>query len=215
MLAMKEEFNSTVTIPLLNTTTAITSIIATTTTTTNVSSSSSCRVIDVGSTCYDTSYSIDFETSSMNCAPDIHDQFQEYDIIALYPYDKSDNDDDDDDDGDDYYSSTVNPTESQNSLSSIASAIDSVIGTTKPLNESLYWATSCGLPECDGVISSPGIIYYRNLYPTKMMSPNDSQLTWPIYGGSFFQLFWVRVDSMGNAIILAESRPFVVADRCL
>jgi len=230
MLALQEEFNSTVvTMPQLNTTTtttttAITNTISTSNTTaatTNVSSSSSsCRRIDVGRTCYDTSYSIDFETSSMNCAPDINNTtFQEYDVIALYSYNNSENNDDgvDDTNGDDWYSNTVVPTESRQDafMNSVTSTTDSVVGTTKPLQESLYWATSCTLPECDGVISSPGIIYYRNLYPTKMMSPTESQLTWPIAGGSFLQLVWVRVDATGTALILAESRPFVVADRCL
>jgi hypothetical protein len=161
----------------------------------------------------------------------------------LFPYvvdDENNNDDDADDDwdDDDDYSSTLSPSELQAAVAAVAAATTAItnssVGTMKSLNESLYWATSCGLSEgCDGVISSPGKIYYRNMYPTRMISPNDSKLIWPIPayndgdddggdgGGSssststLYQLTLVRVNSVGDAIILAESRPFIVTDRCL
>ena len=62
------------------------------------------------------------------------------------------------------------------------------------------------------------------MYPTRMISPTDSKLRWPIpvYAGDnsdgnsspLFQLTLVRVNSIGDGIILAESRPFIVSDRC-
>lgn len=191
-------------------------------------SSSSCHGIDVGFSCYDTGYSIDFETSNMCGGDDDVDPLQEYDIIALFPY-VVDDDADDDWYNDDDYSSTLSPSELQAVVTATRVAATTIttnpsVGTMKSLNESLYWATSCGLSEgCDGVISSPGKIYYRNMYPTRMISPNDSKLRWPIpvYAGDnsdgsspLFQLTLVRVNSIGDGIILAESRPFIVSDRC-
>ena len=168
-------------------------------------SSPNCRAIDVGFTCYDTAYSIDFVASNSNCGFDTipgnsvsdannDDPLKEYDLIALYPY---------------------NTTAADEILSVDNKEWESVVGTIKPLNASLYWATSCGLSDCDGVISSPGRIYYRNTHPMHMVSPSASKLSWPISGGSFFQLLWLRADSSGDAIVFAESRPFLVADRCL
>merc|ERR1712166_303723 len=116
-------------------------------------SSSSCHGIDVGFSCYDTGYSIDFETSNMCGGDDDVDPLQEYDIIALFPYVV-------DDDADDY-SSTLSPSELQAVVTATRVAATTIttnpsVGTMKSLNESLYWATSCGLSEgCDGVISSP------------------------------------------------------------
>jgi hypothetical protein len=240
MATMIKEFNSSIATtiassPLDTTASAAvpTTTINTTTNTTTVNySSSSCHVIDVGFSCYDTGYSIDFETSNMCGGDDDVDPLQEYDIIALFPYvvDDENNDDADDDwDDDDGYSSTLSPCELQAVVTATRAAAatstltNSSVGTMKSLNESLYWASSCGLSEgCDGVISSPGKIYYRNMYPTRMISPNDSKLLWPIpvYAGdsdgssSLFQLTLVRVNSIGDGIILAESRPFIVSDSC-
>jgi hypothetical protein len=237
MAAMIKESNSstatTTASSPLNTTASAAVAMTTTNSTTNTTtvnySSSSCHVIDVGFSCYDTGYSIDFETSNMCGGGDDVDPLQEYDIIALFPYVVDNNDDADDDwDDDDDYSSTLSPSELQAAVTRARAAATTIttnssVGTMKSLNESLYWATSCGLSEgCDGVISSPGKIYYRNMYPTRMISPNDSKLIWPIpvYAGdsdgssSLFQLTLVRVNSIGDGIILAESRPFIVSDRC-
>ncbi len=87
----------------------------------------------------------------------------------------------------------------------------SKVGSLKNLDEASFWATSCGLAECDGVIAN-GQVYYRNTYPkqTAPLSPT----WWPVPANSMIQVQWIRVDASGTAIVLAESAPFLVANQC-
>jgi len=87
----------------------------------------------------------------------------------------------------------------------------SMVGSLKHLDEASFWATSCGLAECDGVIAN-GQVYYRNTYPkqTAPLSPP----WWPVPANNMMQVQWIRVDASGTAIVLAESAPFLVANQC-
>lgn len=142
-----------------------------------------CQTIDVGFQCYTSGWSIDFELSSSDCGTR-----QDPSPPSTTDYDLV----------------ALFPFEGDITG-------PSNIGTLKSLKDSLFWATSCGLVDCDGVIAN-GQVYYRNTYP-KMMAPL-SPPWWPIAPNSMMQLQWIRVDGSGTAIVLAESQPFLVSDRC-
>lgn len=144
-----------------------------------------CQTIDVGFPCYTQGWSIDFEISNTDCGKG--PPLETYDLVALYPY-------------------TGESIENQGAGDRVVS-----VGTQKPLSEAVFWASSCGLAECDGVIAN-GQIYYRNTHPKQ--TGGISQEWWPVVPGTMLQLHWIRVDTTGSAIVVAESRPFIVANRC-
>lgn len=141
-----------------------------------------CQTIDVGFSCYTSGWSIDFEMSTSNCGT----------------------------------RQTSPPTTTDYDLVALypfEGDVDgpSTVGTLKSLQDSLFWATACGLEDCDGVIAN-GQMYYRNTYPT--LTAPLSPPWWPIAPDSMMQVQWIRVDASGAAIVLAESEPFEVSDRC-
>jgi hypothetical protein len=144
-----------------------------------------CQTIDVGFPCYTSGWSIDFELSNSGCqgpqSSSPPPTTEEYDLVALYPFE-----------GD-----VQNP--------------PSNVGSLLSLGDSMFWATSCGLAECDGVVAN-GQVYYRNTYPKQTASL--SQTWWPVASGTMMQVQWIRVDASGTAIVLAESQPFLVANSC-
>ena len=145
-----------------------------------------CQTINVGFRCYTSGWSIDFELSNSGCAQDSSSPTlttEEYDLVALYPYEGDIN----------------------------TQAPSSNVGSLKSLEDSMYWATSCGLAECDGVVAN-GQVYYRNTYPKQTASL--SQAWWPVASGSMMQVQWMRADASGTAIVLAESQPFLVSNTC-
>jgi hypothetical protein len=87
----------------------------------------------------------------------------------------------------------------------------SSIGNQVPLEGAMYWATSCGLETCDGVVAD-GTVYYRSGFPDKA---GGATKQWPLVGGGqSYQLFFIQVNSMGMATVIAESRPFSVSGQC-
>ena len=142
-----------------------------------------CQTIDVGFQCYTTGWSIDFELSNDNCG-----SFRGPSPPATTEYDLV----------------AIYPFEGDVQG-------PSKVGTLKSLGDALFWATSCGLTECDGVIAN-GQVYYRNTYPQK--TAPLSALWWPIAPNSMMQVLWIRVEATGTAIVLAESQPFLVSRSC-
>ena len=145
-----------------------------------------CQTIGVGFECYSPGYSIDFELSNNACGSPqspVPPPTQDYDLVALFDFDGNIN----------------------------RPRVSSSIGKTKSLSDAIYWATSCGLAQCDGVIAN-GQVYYRNTYP-KMSAPIPTTW-WPVTPGTRMQVLWMRADSSGKAVVLAESQPFIVSNRC-
>eukprot|EP00535_Pseudo-nitzschia_heimii_P003166 CAMPEP_0197174696 /NCGR_PEP_ID=MMETSP1423-20130617/1094_1 /TAXON_ID=476441 /ORGANISM="Pseudo-nitzschia heimii, Strain UNC1101" /LENGTH=999 /DNA_ID=CAMNT_0042623641 /DNA_START=85 /DNA_END=3084 /DNA_ORIENTATION=- len=143
-----------------------------------------CQSIDVGFPCYSSGWSIDFELSNRRCgAPPTSPPVTElYDIVALFQYDDD-----------------------------IQTPPGANIGSTKSLSDALFWASSCGLVDCDGVVAN-GQIYYRNTYPQQLAPLSNPW--WPVPPGTMLQMQWIRTDESGMAVVIAESRPFLVANRC-
>lgn len=144
-----------------------------------------CQSVSVQFPCYQSGWSIDFDLSNADCRVDGRaPDTLNHDIVALYPWRRG--------------NGQQRP--------------PSQVGTLKSLDDAVYWATSCGRSDCDGVVAN-GEIYYRNKYPddTKDVRPEQ---WWPVDTGTFLAIYWIRVDSEGTAVVLAESRPFVVAQRC-
>jgi hypothetical protein len=145
-----------------------------------------CQTIDVGFPCYTSGWSIDFELSNSGCAQDSSSSpltTEDYDLVALYRFE-----------GD------VN-----------TQASTSNVGSLKSLGDSMFWATSCGLADCDGVVAN-GQVYYRNTYPKQTASL--SQAWWPVASGTMMRVQWMRADASGTAVVLAESQPFLVSNTC-
>jgi hypothetical protein len=88
-------------------------------------------------------------------------------------------------------------------------ASDSIVSTYNFFTSVLYWASSCDLTDCDGVISD-GVVYYRNKHPSISSSQPSS---WPL-GVGFYQLHLVQVDETGTAYVTTRSRQFAVAEDC-
>jgi len=84
------------------------------------------------------------------------------------------------------------------------------LGSTWPMPDTLYWATSCGLDECDGVVADSKI-YYRNGFPDKS---GGGILPWPFGNDESYQLAVIQVDGSGTATVVAASEPFIVAAQC-
>lgn len=84
----------------------------------------------------------------------------------------------------------------------------SSLGSLVSMSESLFWATSCELQACDGVVSG-GTAYYRNQFPDQ----TATSMEWPLPSGQYV-LRIILSDEFGNATVLAESAAFVVADQC-
>lgn len=148
-----------------------------------------CQSIEIGFSCYTSGWSIDFELSNSACANEESSTppaTEDYDLVGIFPFEGE----------------VRGPEKLPTSTS---------IGTLKSLSDAIFWATACGLAECDGVIAN-GEVYYRNTYPAKTdpLSPS----WWPLEEGSMMQLQWIRVDSSGTAIVIAESRPFSVDKKC-
>lgn len=127
-----------------------------------------CYSAEVGFSCYNPQYAIDFETTA--CNP------QTYDMTAVF---------------------------------AITDGSTSLVGTQRAISNAVVWATSCTLPDCDGVVSD-GSVYYRNIIPDR----TKEAATWPLPIGTTFILATVHVDATGMATILAQSTPFVVANLC-
>ena len=143
-----------------------------------------CQSIDIGFPCYTSGWSIDFELSNRRCGGSTPPPpvTELYDIVALYQFD-----------GD------------------IEAPPGANVGSTKSLSDALFWASSCGLVDCDGVIAN-GQVYYRNTYPQEFS--NLANPWWPVPPGTMLQMQWIRTDDAGMAVVIAESRPFLIANRC-
>jgi Leucine rich repeat len=90
-----------------------------------------------------------------------------------------------------------------------AAAGTSLVGSQRSIDDAAVWATSCTLPECDGVISN-GSLFYRNVFPERF----QDAASWPLPIGTNYVLTMIHVDASGTATILAQSTPFVVAENC-
>jgi hypothetical protein len=109
----------------------------------------------------------------------------------------------------DFEASICNPGEYDMIAVFVKSGVTSLVGTQKQIGNATMWATSCTLPECDGVLSD-GMIYYRNAIPQRY----QEAALWPLATGATYIMAMIQVDASGMATILAESTPFAVADSC-
>jgi hypothetical protein len=109
----------------------------------------------------------------------------------------------------DFETSVCDPREYDMIAVFVTGGATSLIGTQKQVGNATLWATSCSLPECDGVVQD-GVIYFRNVLPER----SKEAASWPFPTGTTYVMAMVQVDASGMATILAESTSFTVADQC-
>jgi hypothetical protein len=81
------------------------------------------------------------------------------------------------------------------------------VGDNISYPNAVFWVTSCGLEECDGIMAD-GLIYFENQDPGKLGSAS-----WPLSQDSY-KMHLLRINQGGEVVSWAESDPFRIDDTC-